>query len=353
MSPVLPLYCYMKLLLEILRSRAARGRNAARAVGLEHAICTVIREHLCGCWAVRHSHAARSFAAQHFDRQQRSLSANSANQLGEKGCELLHQCPTLIALDWIPQVMNWPVWMAASDGSQVTCVAGTVAEDMEASWVNPLTFEQLWLPDGLALPAARLALGAVLKNGVPRYLFPCLETVVSSETSGIRVWHNRGLNSLPLGKTWLTFGDVPIDDMRISCYSQPLPNPDLEVGSDEAIDAAVRSERWDTLVPLTEVSEAMDALLGVIADGPDSLGQGFCYLIAPLASATLPTEALEPGKKLRSFLSDVDATPTSLDVAMRDEWVWSRGEMELSTHVTASGRDSDFLPEVYKPLFRS
>jgi len=251
----------------------------------------------------------------------------------------------------ISSVHGWPVWMAAADGSEVTCVAGTMAEDEVSGWVNPVTFEQLWLPQDLPLPSCRAAVGAVMKNGMPRYLFPCLETTVSSD-AGRRAWHNRGLNSLPMAKTWLTFGDIALDDLRLSAYTQLLEDQvDAEVGSDEAVDAAVRSNSWKPVLPLTAVNDAVSTIFDVIANGPDALGEGFCYLIAPIDETTLPP--IEVGSRLRLFLSDVDATPTSLDPEDRESWLWNRGECDLSIFSTTSGKESDFLPDVYKPLYLS
>ena len=117
-------------------------------------------------------------------------------------------------------ISEWPVWMASESGDAVSLLPTAGEEAEEAGWVNPATFEQLWQPQDLPRPAARAAIGAVLKDGVPRYIFPTIETTC---TSGQMVWHNRGLNSLPLAKTWLTFGDVPVDDLRLTCYRQPLP----------------------------------------------------------------------------------------------------------------------------------
>ena len=118
-------------------------------------------------------------------------------------------------------------------------------DEEEGGWCNPLAFEQMWLPMDLPLPTCRAALGAVLKDGQLRYLFPCVETTVTT-MGGLfdgQVWHNRGLNSLPLAKTWMAFNDVPVDDLRLSCYRQPLPPPPPQ--NDEAAageDAAAAGE---------------------------------------------------------------------------------------------------------------
>lgn len=68
-------------------------------------------------------------------------------------------------------------------------------------------------------------------------------------------------------------------------------------------------------------------------------------------ASPLPADALAAGQRLRLFLSDVDATPTSLDPEDRNAWVWSRGECDLQTYTVAPGGSSDFLPEAYRALY--
>lgn len=85
----------------------------------------------------------------------------------------------------ISMASAWPVWVALPDSK--TLLRVPAAGDEAEGWVAPLTFEQLWLPEDLPSVTATAAVGLVLKDGMPRYVFPCLEaTVVSSET----LWHS-------------------------------------------------------------------------------------------------------------------------------------------------------------------
>ncbi len=242
-------------------------------------------------------------------------------------------------------VSSWPVWMATPSGDAVSLLPS----EQDEGWVNAATVEQLWLPLDLPSPAARAAVGAVLKNGVPRYLFPCVEATV--EVAGT-VWHNRGLNTIPLAKTWLSFGDVPIGDLRLSAYVQPLPSiTEGDVSSNDGPAEERSVEEWMPVLPLTEVADAVNTILRVIGDAPDAMGSGFCFLLAPLSEATLPAGTISAGQRLRLFLSDVDATPTSLDPEDRSSWLWNRGECDLSMYNVAPGGESDFLPAPYRKLF--
>ena len=49
-----------------------------------------------------------------------------------------------------------------------------------------------------------------IQDGMPRYLLPCLETSITTVSgASATVWHNRGLNSMPLGSTWMLWGEAP------------------------------------------------------------------------------------------------------------------------------------------------
>ena len=252
----------------------------------------------------------------------------------------------------IGYVNSWPLWMATgSSAGSVRCIE---TEDTDGGWVNPITFEHLWLPVDLPLPTTRPAIGCVLKNGMPRYFFPTVETTLTSPDDAEKKWHNRGLNSLPMAKTWLPFGEVGVDDLRISCYRADLPPDDESSEGDDDEPGESSPEEpiveWDQVLPLTGVREAVDTIFEVMADAPDDLGSGFCYVVVPLDVELAPS-AVSPGQRLRLFLSDVDATPTALDPEDRESWVWNRGECDLGIYNVAAGGESDFLPEAYKPLF--
>ena len=264
-------------------------------------------------------------------------------------------------------VSSWPTWVSTPEGDSVTLLP---AEDDPGGWVSAPSYEMLWMPQDLPEPTACAAIGVVLKNGVPRYIFPCVETTV---TVGNRVYHNRGLHSIPLAKTWMVFGDVPVSDLRLSCYRSPLPpdTSDTEAeGEDEDTtakaaegDSAAETDAddavdWTAVLPLTEVGAAVDAMTRILGDAPDEMGDGFQYLIVPIASAAIPPDAVAAGQRMRLFLSDVVAAPTSTDpeegkawLSSREELQWVHGECDFGTYEVAPGGDSDFLPDAYKPLY--
>jgi hypothetical protein len=131
---------------------------------------------------------------------------------------------------------RWPLWIVSAD--RVTKLSGAGGAEEEAGWVDPISFEQLWLPEDLPLPSSHLAVSLVIKvrqsgivpepkpepeepgprpdpepasmhasapapetessviqDGMPRYLLPCLETSITTVSgASATVWHNRGFN---------------------------------------------------------------------------------------------------------------------------------------------------------------
>ena len=103
---------------------------------------------------------------------------------------------------------SWPAWVTRPKGKlPVERVPGPAkGADILDTWAPAGAFEQLWLPEDLPPPRARAALGLVLRNGEPRYIFPTIDA--SLTTPDGTQWRNRGLNSLPLASTWLHFGGI-------------------------------------------------------------------------------------------------------------------------------------------------
>lgn len=216
---------------------------------------------------------------------------------------------------------------------------------------------QSLVPDDLPAPKARLALGLVLLNGEPRYIFPAIDTYIETD-DGI-AWRNRGLNSIPLGKTWLNHGESPADALRLSAYLTPAleegvassDTPAEQIYSHLPVAAALDTafENLDTLPPLLKRS---------------SLYDGFCFLICPLpdlpeSEKFIPARALAPGNRLRVFLSDIEKWPTNIaweqhaepTRAQEDTWMWRRGELDLMMWHIPPGRESPCLPGPYAPLY--
>jgi hypothetical protein len=113
---------------------------------------------------------------------------------------------------------QWPTWTYLTD----TDVLERVEDDLKEGWVQPTSYDKLFLPSDLPPPIAVPALGVVIANGVPRYVMP---SVVLSLTTPERQWRNRGLNSLPRAYAWIDLfaPQVPrLDMLRLSAFGQSV-----------------------------------------------------------------------------------------------------------------------------------
>lgn len=274
---------------------------------------------------------------------------------------------------------SWPAWVIKEGGKvPVSRIQSPDPTDNPLEgWVPPLAFEQLWLPEDLPTPKSRAAVGLVLRNGDPRYVFPTVDTFL--ETSDGTVWRNRGLNSVPIASTWLHFGELPPESLRFSAYhaapEDPSPSePEASEqttadGSDGAEGAAsaegkgLRVGKYTRVVPNTQVHQAIDAGFDALDALPpllrkSSLGDGFSFLICPLVPDSadgngsesidnsglfLPPSALAPGGRLRAFLAEEGSD--------EDRDAWQRGELDLTMFALPPGRESPYMQSQYAPLF--
>ena len=265
-----------------------------------------------------------------------------------------------LPLDYVSQ---WPIYVTKPKSSRGTVPVHRVpmpeqGVDLWSTWCAPAAFEQLWLPEDLPPPKVHAAIALVLRNGEPRYIFPTVDAFIETEDG--TVWRNRGLHSVPLAKTWLHLGEVPVDELRLSAWFLPPPVEAVEraqseqvvqaPSSDDVGDSAIIGD-YERLLPSTAVAEAVDTAFDALDTLPPlmrktSLGNGFCYLIAPLSAEQplhLPERAIAPGGRLRAFLS-----PEGSD---DDDECWQRGELDLTMWRLPPGRDSPYMQDKYRPLY--
>jgi len=206
-------------------------------------------------------------------------------------------------------------------------------------WVNPHSLSQLWVPMKMApAPRARLALGALVKEGQLRCIFPAVDlftTSASDDGKSPMTWRNWGLNSVPMASTWLDSDFIPLAELTISVYA-------LDSSEEDTIDA------WAPIRESFDISENVGQLIALIADPPKEFPtKGFALLTIPLVGADIP---LPKRRTLtRVYLSDYPEPRKLLE--LRGEASGS-GFMEFATTTVSSGADSAYLPEAYKPLFQ-
>ncbi|CAM9607986.1 unnamed protein product [Ectocarpus fasciculatus] len=258
----------------------------------------------------------------------------------------------------VASASSFPLWFIDGDEQfddagrkQVTQVPGPNAD---LGWVNPRSYSELWVPEGSPAPAMKLCLGMLMKDGVPRYVMPMVDLVVSK---GGRKWRNRGLNSVPVAHTWEPVERAAAGGVFLSAYAE------------ERVEGSETDSMWGAIAEKLPVTDAFTDIVSVLADPPEELdiGSGFHFLVAEASTnaEAVAVPGIGPGGssavaaacgggRVRVFLSDVSEPADLLDL----EELGSggvRGVAALGFDVVsvANGGESEFLPEVYRPFFKS
>ncbi|CAN0498388.1 unnamed protein product, partial [Ectocarpus sp. 8 AP-2014] len=129
------------------------------------------------------------------------------------------------------------------------------------------SYSELWVPEGSPAPAMKLCLGMLMKDGVPRYVMPMVDLVVSK---GGRKWRNRGLNSVPVAHTWEPVERAAAGSVFLSAYVE------------ERVEGSETDSMWGAIAEKLPVTDAFTDIVSVLADPPEELdiGSGFHFLVA-------------------------------------------------------------------------
>lgn len=242
---------------------------------------------------------------------------------------------------------SWKVWTFDTESRSLT----SVESESENEWVNPNSFEELFLPQDLPLPLSKPALGVALSYGVARYIMPSV--VLTLETPA-QIWRNRGLKSLPRANAWIDLFapyTPKLDALKLTCYGQSTEN--LRFLEDQDGTGA-----WECLLEKTSrtllapsngvelgVSEAYEAFQSYLKSiNANDVFNGYHFVDIPIPKAE-PIQL--PRIRLKSFLSDFSDPSRLLEI--EDPSVLDSepcGVLDIKISVVGSGADSQFLPEV-------
>ena len=84
-------------------------------------------------------------------------------------------------------------------------------------WVDPISFDEVWLPLDLPAPQQRPAVAVLIKDGAIRCIMPALD--ISVHASG-ETWWNRGMCSFPLAHVWMDLKSTDVTKLVLTAYSQ-------------------------------------------------------------------------------------------------------------------------------------
>jgi hypothetical protein len=259
---------------------------------------------------------------------------------------------------------SWPVWtceLAGIDGPTLVPVEQPGSVGDGEGWINPTSYDTLYLPSDLPTPTARMALGVVMANGSPRYLMPSM--VLTLETPG-QVWRNRGLCSLPRARCWVdAFAPfaLSVDALKLASFGQFAADVRFLEDQDgsaawQPLDAGeARSMMRPVESALYSIAPTYDLFQQRVLkdfDNPQfaEVRTGYHFVDIPLVN--VPPIRLPTSRRIRQFLTDFDEPrrlleledPTALDSE-------PCGETFINVVKVSAGGESPYLPDVYRPLY--
>lgn len=257
---------------------------------------------------------------------------------------------------YLPRAMasSWPSWTFENGN------LNKVDDDGEEGWVNPSSFESLYLPSDLPKPAARSALGVLIANGSPRYIMPSV--VLTLETPD-RLWRNRGLCSLPRATTWIDLFSpfVPaLENLHLHCYGKS--DPELRFLEDQDGDFIWDNlQSTDQIVPGIfskssdglgfEILSAYNTMRTFLQKNPTlEISSGYHFVDIILPSQSEPFNL--PQNQIKMYLTDLDSPRQLINMegSYEDEVL---GELDIVITKIGAGGTSKYLPKVYFDLYDS
>lgn len=256
-------------------------------------------------------------------------------------------------------VSDWPTWVLDVSNKNKK---DQKSDETSATWekipdsdgfVQPSSIDELWQPQDLKSPQMQLALGLHVRNGMIRHIMPAVDLSLAiteeEEREGGRVHRNRGLCSVPRAYQWMDFGAAiagGFDVVSVKLQSRDLPPPPEEDDEDNNKDVIYveppeEEIEWETLAEIKSMNLAVNQAIEALAENaPDELGDGSCVVHVLLANgddSSMFIECPKAGTEMRVVL---------------EEDGYEVGLLEVAIQQIAPGSDSQYLPKVYKPLFK-
>ncbi len=224
-------------------------------------------------------------------------------------------------------IQRWPNWFLETNGS----LSRIPDEESGNGFVTPTSVEQLFQPIDLKRPEMKLALGLHVRSGQIRHVMPSLDVSYNG------LHRNRGLCSVPLAYTWVDFGylnslaDFSSYEFRVSSKKH--------VSSEDT-----DPQEWNRIFALSGdvINTALERAIVCLAESDsDDLGSG-----SHIVHVALDTSEVAEIPKTKNILQ-----ATLVEVGGPGEEDLDIGILEVAVVTTMSGSESEYLPDVYKPLF--
>mmetsp|Transcript_12192 Transcript_12192/g.22854 ORF Transcript_12192/g.22854 Transcript_12192/m.22854 type:complete len:359 (+) Transcript_12192:36-1112(+) len=286
---------------------------------------------------------------------------------------------------------------ASSKHIQLIPLEGTVSSDLEQhQYVDPTSNQELWWPSDLKTLQMRPSLDFFVKNGIPSLVMAGIQIRVPPESSmDGKEWRNFGRNSQPLASLWTSFQMAVEKGFRVETFYGRVmfETGSVGVGGDsktssdgveyvmdwknvaeemnhhrndddnhddakeKELNGVAREERlFQSLKGTRRAVESMGELLANL-DYASPLSEGMHIVSIPVNKEWWDLPELKEdeegdGYKLVS-VGTVESDVKDL-LKMGNDVMIISGSSLLSVDVSkiAAGGQSDYIPNVYKPLYQ-
>ncbi|KAL3902975.1 MAG: hypothetical protein SGILL_010624 [Bacillariaceae sp.] len=219
-------------------------------------------------------------------------------------------------------IQSWPTWVLEENGD----LSRIPDEESGKGYVTPASIDELWQPIDLKRPDLQLALGFHVRAGEIRHVMPAVDVSYNGSH------RNRGMCSVPRAYAWMDFGSI---------FSDEWDRFELKMLSRKQGEEG----EWGELIASSQdsMAKAVEKVTMALADAPGDMESG-SHIIHVVLESLDSVETPSSSHDLRVTLSE--DSPDLTD----DER--QTGVLQVAISTTMSGSDSEYLPEVYKPLYK-
>jgi hypothetical protein len=258
-------------------------------------------------------------------------------------------------------IESWPTWVLETDGS----LERIPDSDDNNGFVSPTSIDSLWQPIDLIRPKMKLALGVHIRNGSIRHVFPALDI----SYDGSSKHRNRGMCSIPRAYTWVDFGfvnsmgDYNRYELRVSSKKNNGKSSSSEDENENEDDDENEDEKWQQLLSSSSISDnevmskAIERAVICLAENDGSIndldGSHIIHVILndddDDADEQIAVEIPKSNHELKVSMVEKWGNNNKIENESLDEV--EVGILQVNVMTTMSGSESEYLPDVYKPLY--
>jgi hypothetical protein len=279
-------------------------------------------------------------------------------------------------------VNTFPRWLAeeTTDGNiNLSRILGSGLDRSDKNvntiaqqFVDPTSNSEVWWPADIATLQARPTLDVLIKSSVPTYVFGGIELKVPSFASKDgREWKNFGMNCQPIANQWTSFSLAVEAGFRVETfYGQKLMQSEdssiiewKELHQNNVQDA--KGTLWDKEEFKEKAAEQTQKALSLLGSLLANLNEhspfadGMHILSIPVGAEWVDLPNIEVGTTPSDsndyhLVSIATVESDAKELLQQDDDIISMSGcsmLNVNVQRVSPGQESEFMPEVYQPLY--